>query len=43
MKTIRILTVIFDTEIFPFETPAFRAAIIEKVGRENILFNNHLD
>lgn len=41
-KKIRILQVIFDTEIKGHEIPAFRGAIIEKVGRENTLFHNHL-
>jgi len=43
MKKIKILTVTFDTEIKDFELPAFRGAIIDKVGRNNILFHNHLD
>lgn len=42
MKSIRVLTVTFDTELANYEIPAFRGAIIAKVGRENILFNNHL-
>ena len=42
-KKIRILQVVFDTEIKAFEIPAFRGAIIKKVGLENILFHNHLD
>lgn len=43
MKKIRILNISFDTEIKSFEVPAFRGAIIEKVGRESTLFHNHLD
>lgn len=43
MKKIRILQVVFDTEIKPYEIPAFRGAIISKVGKENILFHNHLN
>lgn len=43
MKKIRTLTVVFENEINPNLIPAFRGAIIEKVGRENILFNHHLD
>jgi len=43
MKKIRILIISFDTEIKSFEIPAFRGAIIEKVGKENILFHNHLN
>jgi len=42
MKRIRLLHIEFDTEIEAGEIPAFRSAIIEKVGRENILFHNHL-
>jgi hypothetical protein len=43
MKKIRLLHIEFDTEIRATEVPAFRSAIIEKVGRENILFHNHLN
>ena len=39
---IKLLVVTFDFEIEKREIPAFRAAIIEKVGKENILFHNHL-
>ena len=41
MKPIRILSVAFDTEIAAHETPAFRGAVIEKVGLEHELFHNH--
>jgi hypothetical protein len=41
-KKIRILQVVFDTEIKPYEIPAFRGAIVKKVGLENTLFHNHL-
>lgn len=43
MKKIRILHVIFEAEINPWEVAAFRGAIIKQVGRENILFHNHID
>lgn len=43
MKKIRILTVVFDCEIAGHELPAFRGAIVEKAGRENIIFHNHLE
>jgi hypothetical protein len=33
----------FEGEITIKEIPAFRGAIIEKVGRDNILFHNHID
>lgn len=36
------MTVVFDANIQAFEIPAFRAAVIEKAGRENTLFHNHL-
>lgn len=42
MKKIRVLTVTFDTRIESHEIPAFRGAIVDKVGRENTLFHNHL-
>lgn len=42
-KRIRILTVIFDSEIRPHEIPAFRGAIIDKAGKENPVFHNHLN
>lgn len=42
-KTIRTLLVKFDHILKPWEVSAFRGAIIEKVGRENILFNHHID
>jgi hypothetical protein len=41
LKKLRILIVKFDTEIAPYEVPAFRAAIAEKVGFEHIIFHNH--
>ena len=41
MKQVRILSVAFDTEIAAHETPAFRGAVIEKVGLEHELFHNH--
>jgi hypothetical protein len=43
LKKIRLLTVVFDTEIAGHEIPAFRGAVIEKVGGDNILFHNHLE
>jgi hypothetical protein len=42
MKQIRLLSIVFDTEIRTSEIPAFRGAIIQKAGQENILFHNHL-
>lgn len=43
LKKIKLLTVIFDADLKAYEIPAFRSAIIEKTGRENILFHNHLN
>jgi hypothetical protein len=43
LKKIRILTVTFDTEISGFEIPAFRGAVVAKVGDANTLFHNHLN
>lgn len=44
MKKLKLLKVQFDAKIAPYEVPAFRGAVIEKVGRENtLLFHNHLD
>ena len=39
---IRLLIVIFNFEMERREIPAFRGAIANKVGRENVLFHNHL-
>lgn len=41
MKEIRILKVVFDTEIEAYELPAFRAALADKAGWEHDLFHNH--
>lgn len=40
---IKVLRVEFDEVLMPYEISEFRGAVIEKVGRENIIFNNHLD
>ncbi len=42
-KKIRLLTVTFTAELSHSEVPAFRGAIINKVGRKNILFHHHKD
>jgi len=42
MKKIRLLRTSFDSEIQQSEIPAFRSAVIEKVGRDNLLFHHHL-
>lgn len=38
---IKLFIVIFDFKLEKQKIPAFRAAVIEKVGRENVLFHNH--
>ena len=43
MKKIRIIQVVFADEISGFEIPAFRGAIIEKAGKDSILFHNHFE
>jgi len=42
MKKIRLLRVSFNTAISNSEIPAFRAAVIEKVGRDQIMFHHHV-
>lgn len=42
MKRLRLLHVVFDTRIEAHEIPAFRGAIVEKVGAGHIMFHNHL-
>jgi len=42
LKNIRILQIVFDDEIAAHEIPAFRGAVIQKAGEENVLFHNHL-
>ena len=41
MKKLRILAVSFDTNIQPYQLPAFRGAIAAKVGWEHDWFHNH--
>ena len=41
MKKIKTLFVQFDDNLAAWQIPAFRGAIIEKVGRENFLFHQH--
>ncbi len=43
MKNLKYLRVHFDSQLQPFEIPAFRGAIAHKVGLdESILFHNHM-
>lgn len=42
MKKIRVLKICFEQEIPSCEIPRFRGAIIEKTGRDKILFHNHI-
>jgi len=41
MKKVKTLLAVFDNQMELGEVPAFRGAIIEKVGRDNLLFHNH--
>ena len=43
MKKLRDLRVEFDERLQGYEIPAFRGALIEKVGREHILFHHHIN
>lgn len=42
MRSLRTLLVTFANDIGHTPISAFRGAVIEKVGRENLLFHNHL-
>ncbi len=42
IKKVRILKVSFTSELKLQEVPAFRGAIIEKVGRQHIIFHHHM-
>lgn len=42
MKRIKVLKLVFDAVIQPYELPAFRGAIIEQTTRARILFHNHI-
>ncbi|TKK65856.1 hypothetical protein FC093_19080 [Ilyomonas limi] len=41
MKKLKTLFVQFDDTLAAWEIPSFRGAVIEKVGRENVLFHQH--
>jgi hypothetical protein len=41
MPKVRYLKLRFDQNIFPYDIPRFRAAVIEKTQRESELFHNH--
>jgi len=43
MPQIKYLRIRFDQNLFPYEVPRFRAAVIEKTRRACSLFHNHLD
>lgn len=43
MRKIKILKLCFNNEIQPTEIAKFRGAVIEKAGKENVLFHNHLN
>jgi hypothetical protein len=38
---LRLLSVVFDTPIDPWELPQFRAAVAQKAGLEHDLYHNH--
>jgi hypothetical protein len=42
MPDIRVIKIVFDTTLKANEIPAFRGAIIEAVGREHVVFHNHI-
>jgi len=42
-QKLKLLIVVFNLDITRRDIPAFRGAIINKVGRENVLFHNHLN
>lgn len=42
MIIIKTLLVCFENKLMPYQISGFRGAVIEKVGRENILFNHHI-
>jgi hypothetical protein len=41
MKKVKILKVVFEQQIPSWQIPKFRGAIVNKIGREHILFHNH--
>jgi len=43
LKKIRVLQVVFEPEIEQNQVSAFRGAIIEKTGKDCVLFHNHID
>lgn len=42
MPQVRVVKIIFDTELKNFEVPAFRGAIINVVGKDHVAFHNHV-
>ena len=42
MPQIRVIKIVFDTELKDYEIPAFRGAIIDLVGRDHVVFHNHI-
>jgi hypothetical protein len=42
MPLIKIIKVVFDTELTSSEIPFFRGAIVDIVGREHVAFHNHV-
>ncbi len=42
MRKVKILKICFENKIHPSNISKFRGAVIDKVGKENILFHNHI-
>lgn len=42
MPNVRVIKIVFDTVLKMHEIPAFRGGIISVVGREQVIFHNHL-
>jgi hypothetical protein len=42
MPQVRVIKIVFDTELKEYEIPAFRGAIIDLVGRDHVVFHNHI-
>ncbi|WP_114749621.1 CRISPR-associated endonuclease Cas6 [Pleomorphovibrio marinus] len=42
MPKVRVVKIIFDTELRVHEIPKFRGAVIDMVGSEHVSFHNHL-
>lgn len=43
MPYVRVVRVTFDTPLKSSEIPAFRGAVVDLVGRDHVLYHNHLN